>query len=101
MGYRIGKAAGHTLVGSILVEYADRGIRAFNVSPGFVRTERNTMGADVTGMDPSLGAPPEAVGAAVAWMVTNPGADVLMRGNIDAQTVVLERGLYPDWRAPS
>lgn len=101
LGYRIGKAAGHTLVGSILVEYADRGIRAFNVSPGFVRTERNTMGADVTGMDPSLGAPPEAVGAAVAWMVTNPGADVLMRGNIDAQTVVLERGLYPDWRAPS
>ena len=100
LGYRIGKAAGHTLVGSVLVEYADRGIRAFNVSPGFVRTERNTMGAEVTGMDPALGAPPEAVGAAVTWMVTSPEADVLMRGNIDAQTVALERGLYPDWRAP-
>ena len=101
LGYRIGKAAGHTLVGSILVEYSDRGIRAFNVNPGFVRTERNTMGAEVTGMDPSLGAPPEAVGAAVAWMVTSPEADGLMRGNIDAQTVAVERGLYPDWRSGS
>ena len=65
------------------------------LSPGFVRTERNTMGADVTGMDPSLGAPPEAVGAAVAWMVTNPGADVLMRGNIDAQTVASSEACTP------
>jgi NAD(P)-dependent dehydrogenase (short-subunit alcohol dehydrogenase family) len=100
LGYRIGKAAGHTLVGSILAEYAQRGIRAFNVNPGFVRTERNTMGADVTGMDPSLGAPPEAIGAAVSWLVTSTDADALMRGNIDAQTVAVQRGLYPDWRAP-
>jgi NAD(P)-dependent dehydrogenase (short-subunit alcohol dehydrogenase family) len=101
LGYRIGKAAGHTLVGSILVEYADRGIRAFNVNPGFVRTERNSMAMDVTGMDPSLGAPPEAISAAVAWMVASGDADALMHGNIDAQTVAIERGLYPDWRAGS
>jgi NAD(P)-dependent dehydrogenase (short-subunit alcohol dehydrogenase family) len=55
------------------VEYGGRGIRAFNVNPGFVRTERNALAADVTGMDPSAGAPPEAVGAAVAWMVSSPG----------------------------
>jgi NAD(P)-dependent dehydrogenase (short-subunit alcohol dehydrogenase family) len=98
LGYRIGKAAGHTLVGSILVEYGDRGIRAFNVNPGYVRTERNAQAADVTGMDPSLGAPTEAIGAAVAWLVTSPDADALQRGNIDAQDVAIERGLYPDWR---
>jgi NAD(P)-dependent dehydrogenase (short-subunit alcohol dehydrogenase family) len=101
LGYRIGKAAGHTLVGSILVEYAPQGIRAFNVNPGFVRTERNSMASDVTGMDASLGAPPEAIGAAVAWMVTSPEADELMNANIDAQTVAVERGLYPDWRTAS
>jgi NAD(P)-dependent dehydrogenase (short-subunit alcohol dehydrogenase family) len=101
LGYRIGKASGHTLVGSILAEYADQGIRAFNVNPGFVRTERNSMSVDVTGMDPSFGAPPEAVGAAVAWLVASSDADALMRGNIDAQTLALERGLYPDWRAGS
>lgn len=98
LGYRIGKAAGHTLVGSILVEYGPRGIRAFNVNPGFVRTERNSLGAAVTGMDPAAGAPPEAIGAAVAWMVDSADADGLMAGDIDAQTVALQRGLYPDWR---
>ena len=100
LGYRIGKAAGHTLVGSILAEYGAQGIRAFNVNPGYVRTERNTMGAAVTGMDPSLGAPPEAIGAAVAWLAESSSADELMRGNIDAQDLVLDRGLYPDWRRP-
>lgn len=99
LGYRIGKAAGHTLVGSILVEYGSQGIRAFNVNPGFVRTERNTMGATVTGMDPSAGAPPEAIGTAVAWMVDSADADALMTGDIDAQTVALQQHLYPDWRA--
>ena len=101
LAYRISKAAGHTLVGSILAEYASQGIRAFNVNPGDVRTERNAMAAELTGMNPNLGAPPEAIGAAVAWMVSTSSGDDLMRGNIDAQTVAIERGLYPDWRAGS
>jgi NAD(P)-dependent dehydrogenase (short-subunit alcohol dehydrogenase family) len=33
LGYRIGKAAGHTIVGSILAEYASSGIRASTSSP--------------------------------------------------------------------
>jgi NAD(P)-dependent dehydrogenase (short-subunit alcohol dehydrogenase family) len=98
LGYRIGKAAGHTIVGSILVEYADQGIRAFNVNPGFVGTERNESDSNVTGMDRRFAAPPGVVGAAVAWMVSSPEADDLMRGNIDAQSLALERGLHPDWR---
>jgi NAD(P)-dependent dehydrogenase (short-subunit alcohol dehydrogenase family) len=101
LAYRISKAAGHTLVGSILAEYGSQGIRAFNVNPGYVRTERNAMAAELTGMNPNLGAPPEAIGAAVAWMVATSSGDDLMRGNIDAQTVAIERGLYPDWRSAS
>jgi len=31
-------------------------------------------------------------------LVTSPEADPLQRGNIDAQDIALERGLYPDWR---
>jgi NAD(P)-dependent dehydrogenase (short-subunit alcohol dehydrogenase family) len=84
LGYRIGKAAGHTLVGSILAEYADQGIRAFD-SAEF-------------GFDPSWAGPPAAVGSAVAWLVTSPEADALQRANVDAQDLALERGLYPDWR---
>jgi NAD(P)-dependent dehydrogenase (short-subunit alcohol dehydrogenase family) len=98
LGYRIGKAAGHTLVGSILAEYSDQGIRAFNVNPGFVLTERNSLDAGEFGFDPKWAGPPAAIGAAVAWLVTAPEADALQRGNIDAQDLAIERGLYPNWR---
>jgi NAD(P)-dependent dehydrogenase (short-subunit alcohol dehydrogenase family) len=98
LGYRIGKAAGHTLVGSIQAEYGDQGIRAFNVNPGFVLTERNSLDVEEFGFDPRWAGPPAAIGAAVAWLVTAPEADALQRGNIDAQDLAIERGLYPNWR---
>jgi NAD(P)-dependent dehydrogenase (short-subunit alcohol dehydrogenase family) len=98
LGYRIGKAAGHTLVGSILAEYGDQGIRAFNVNPGFVLTERNSLDSDEFGFDTRWAAPPAAVGATVAWLVTSPKADALQHGNIDAQDTAINKGLYPDWR---
>ncbi|HVW41094.1 MAG TPA: SDR family oxidoreductase [Amycolatopsis sp.] len=101
LGYRIGKAAGHTLVGSILAEHGADGIRAFNVNPGFVLTERNSLDVDEFGFAATEAGPPAAVGAAVAWLVTSPEADALQRGNIDAQDIAIERGLYPDWRVPS
>ncbi|MDX6334365.1 MAG: hypothetical protein QOG05_1705 [Streptosporangiaceae bacterium] len=99
LGYRIGKAAGHTLVGSILAEHGGDGIRAFNVNPGFVLTERNSLDADEFGFASAQAGPPEAVGAVVAWLASSPEADPLQRSNIDAQDLALERGLYPDWRA--
>lgn len=99
LGYRIGKAAGHTLVGSLLAEYASQGIRAFNVEPGFVRTERNSLDAASLGFDPNMGAPPEAIGAVVAWIATNPAADERMRGDVDGQSVAVELDLYPDWHS--
>ena len=100
LGYRIGKAAGHTLVGSILAEHGADGIRAFNVNPGFVLTERNSLDADEFGFAAASAGPPEAVGAAIAWLVSSPEADPLQRSNVDAQDLALERGLYPDWRQP-
>jgi NAD(P)-dependent dehydrogenase (short-subunit alcohol dehydrogenase family) len=98
LAYKMAKAAQHMLAGEILAEYGDRGIRAFNVNPGYVRTERNVMSTDTTHMDPAAGAPPEAIGAAVAWLVTSPEGNDLLRTNVDAQPMALERGLYPDWR---
>lgn len=98
LGYRIGKAAGHTLVGSILAEYGSQGIRAFNVDPGFVLTERNSLDQGEFGFDTRWAGPPPAIGAAVAWLVTSPEADELQRGDVGAQQLALDRGLYPDWR---
>jgi NAD(P)-dependent dehydrogenase (short-subunit alcohol dehydrogenase family) len=101
LGYRIGKAAGHTLVGSILAESGEQGIRAFNVDPGFVLTERNSLDAEEFGFDPAWAGPPAAIGAAVAWLVASTDADELQHENIAAQSLALERGLYPDWRPAS
>jgi NAD(P)-dependent dehydrogenase (short-subunit alcohol dehydrogenase family) len=98
LGYRLGKAAGHTVVGSLLAEYADRGIQAFNVDPGFVLTERNSLDVEEFGFDPGWAAPPAAVGAAIAWLLTSPEANEVMRGDIEAQQLALQRGLHPDWR---
>jgi NAD(P)-dependent dehydrogenase (short-subunit alcohol dehydrogenase family) len=98
LGYRLGKASGHTLVGSLLAEHRADGIRAFNVNPGFVLTERNSLDVEEFGFDPSWAAPPAAIGAAVAWLLTSSDADTLLGTDIDAQPLALERGLYPDWR---
>lgn len=98
LGYRIGKAAGHTLAGSIQAEYGEKGVRAFNVNPGFTLTERNSLDAEEFGFDPRYACPPQAVAAAVAWLVTSPEADAMQRQNIEAQDLALNRALYPDWR---
>jgi len=94
LGYRLGKASGHTIVGSLLAEYADQGIRAFNVDPGLVATERNSIELAELGFDPDIGAPPAAIGAAVTWLVTDPGSEEVMRGDISGQALARERGLH-------
>jgi NAD(P)-dependent dehydrogenase (short-subunit alcohol dehydrogenase family) len=99
LGYRLGKAAGHTLVGSLQAEYGAAGVRAFNVNPGFTLTERNSLDAEEFGFDPRTACPPAAVAAAITWLITSAEADPLQRTNIEAQDLVLERKLYLDWRA--
>ena len=97
LGYRIGKASGHTLVGSLLAEHGAAGIRAFNVDPGFVLTERNSLDVEEFGFDPGAAGPPAAVGAAVAWLVDSPDADEFLGADVHAQPLALERGLHPAW----
>jgi len=94
LGYRLGKASGHTLVGSLLSEHADQGIRSFNVDPGLVVTERSGIELVESGFDPNMGAPPAAIGAAIAWLVTSPDAEPYMRGDISGQDLARERDLY-------
>jgi NAD(P)-dependent dehydrogenase (short-subunit alcohol dehydrogenase family) len=98
LGYRIGKAAGHALVGSIQAEYGGQGVRAFNVNPGFTLTERNSLDAEEFGFDPRTACPPQAIAAVMVWLITAPEAVALQRQNVEAQDLALERGLYPDWR---
>jgi NAD(P)-dependent dehydrogenase (short-subunit alcohol dehydrogenase family) len=91
LAYAIAKAGGMRLVGHIKAEFAHRGIRSFNIEPGYVSTERNQIIDD--GHDHSLGASPAVVGAAVAWLATAPEAAELDGTNVPAQELARERSL--------
>ena len=48
----------------------------------------------------NAGAPPEVIGAVVAWLCTSDEADEFNGLNIEAQYFCHERGLLPDWPGP-
>ena len=97
LGYAVGKASGHPLVPTLHVEFAGRGIRALNVSPGFVATERNIIAVQDYGHELTGAAPPEAIGAAVAWLVTDEKGQSFVVDTVEAQSLCREHNLYPAW----
>ena len=97
LGYGMSKGALHRLAGLLAVELADRGIVAYNLSPGFVATERIAIDMAEFGFDASLGAPPDVVGAVAAWLVTSPDARARNGQWIEAQEVCRDLGLLPGW----
>ncbi|WP_242123919.1 SDR family oxidoreductase [Sphingobium sp. Sx8-8] len=99
MGYAVGKAAGHQLVGTLHAEYFGRGLRAYNVQPGFIGTERNHIVASDLGHELSRAAPPSIIGALVKWLVTEAEAETLSGSTIEAQDFIRERGIAPGWVA--
>ncbi len=99
LGYGMSKGALHRLAGMVAVELCDRGILAFNLSPGFVATERIAIDMAEFGFDASVGAPPDVVGAVAAWLVTSPEAAERNGEWIEAQEVCAALGLLPGWPA--
>jgi len=98
LGYAVGKASGHPLAWVLNAEFKDKGIRTYNVQPGFVATERNHMVAKDVARDISMGAPPAAIGAVVAYLLTSDEGARLSGETIQAQAFCLERDLYPSWK---
>ena len=99
LGYAMSKGAFHRLAGILAVELGDRGIVAFNLHPGFVTTERMIIDMGAFGFDASAGAPADVIGAAAAWLVTEPVARDLNGTWIEAQELCAERKLLPGWPA--
>lgn len=96
--YAMSKGAFHRLAGIIAVEYRDRGIRIFNVEPGYVVTERMEVNAEALGLDGVYpGAPPSVPAAVVAWLARDPEADALSGQTVTAQRLAKDRGLHPKW----
>lgn len=50
--YAIGKGAGYQFVLTLHAEYADQGIRAVNINPGYVATEHVHATGAANGFDP-------------------------------------------------
>lgn len=97
LGYGMSKGALHRMAGILALELGDRGIRSYNLSPGFIATERIAMDMAEFGFDARAGAPPDVVGAVAAWLVTAPGAPERNGQWIEAQVVCRELGLLPGW----
>lgn len=103
LAYAASKAAFHRFAPILATELGDRGIRIYNVDPGYVETERQLVNASRLGLEGRYrGAPPSVPGAVIAWLATSPDAvSALANGQVVlAQRVALERGLHPDWRSP-
>jgi NAD(P)-dependent dehydrogenase (short-subunit alcohol dehydrogenase family) len=102
LGYAITKGAFHRVAGILAVELRDQGIRAFNVEPGYVVTERMEANQAALGFEGRYrGAPPSVPAAVVAWLaggLTPDEASELNGTTVTAQKVALQRGLHPDWR---
>jgi hypothetical protein len=96
--YALAKGGLHRLAPMIAMELGDKGIRAFNLIPGSVLTEKNATRLRALGMERRVSAPPAVPGAVAAWLASDPEAAALNGKTINAQPFALERGLYPDWR---
>lgn len=99
LGYPMSKAAAHRVAGVLAVEHGDQGLRVFNVQPGFINTERMAQDMGDFGFE-LIGAPPEVIGAVVAWLATSDDADEFNGTTVEAQFVCQERGLLPEWPGP-
>jgi NAD(P)-dependent dehydrogenase (short-subunit alcohol dehydrogenase family) len=97
LGYAFSKAALHRIAGILAVEARDTGVRAYNVQPGFIATERIAQDMAAFGFDASSGAPAAVVAKVCRWLVESPAAAGFNGETIQAQPFCSERGLLPGW----
>ena len=94
IGYSASKAAFARVAGGINAEFAPSGVHAFNVDPGNVVTEKRKALRPEDAFEGEYGSePPEATGAAVAWLATSDEALDLHGKWIYAPKLARDRGL--------
>jgi len=95
LGYAISKGALHRVAGVLHAELFDAGIACVNVEPGYVATERIAQDMARFGFDAAGGAPPDAIGAAVAWLATGDRARQWSGKVFPAQDICAREELLP------
>lgn len=97
LGYAFSKGALHRIAGILAVELRAANVRAYNVQPGFIATERMRQDMGPFGFDASAGAPVEVVAKVCRWLLESPDAPARNGQCIQAQQLCSERGLLPGW----
>jgi NAD(P)-dependent dehydrogenase (short-subunit alcohol dehydrogenase family) len=100
LGYSISKGAFHRIAGVVHQELHERGITCLNVDPGFIATERMFADMGSFGFDASAGAPPDVIGAVVAWLATAENGRQWAGKVVPGQQLCHDLGLLPDWSGP-
>jgi NAD(P)-dependent dehydrogenase (short-subunit alcohol dehydrogenase family) len=97
LGYGFSKAAAYRIAGMLALEMGDRGIRAYNLEPGFVATERIAIDMAPFGFNAADAIPTDVPGAVTAWLVTAPDAADPNGRTVYAPDVCRDLGLVPGW----
>jgi hypothetical protein len=99
LAYAATKAGIDRFAGVLNVELGDRGIRAYTVDPGFVAygEEFDAAVERYVGMPVT---PPEAIGAAIVWLLSSPDAQRLLHKRIYLPAITQKYGLLPGWNGP-
>jgi len=95
LGYAISKGALHRVAGVLHAELFDAGISCVNIEPGYVATERIAQDMARFGYDASGGAPPDAIGTAVAWLAHGARAREWSGKVFPAQDICARENLLP------
>jgi NAD(P)-dependent dehydrogenase (short-subunit alcohol dehydrogenase family) len=69
LSYAVTKAGFHRIADMVALECGDAGVRAFNLNPGFVTTER-VLASEELAFVAERGVAPNVVGRVVAWFAT-------------------------------
>jgi len=98
LAYAASKAAFHRVAAHLAVEFGPWGVRAYNVEPGMVMTEKMALNQTAMGLENRFPvAPPSVPAAVVAWLATDPEAADHNGGTFTAQKFAKDRGLHPPW----
>jgi NAD(P)-dependent dehydrogenase (short-subunit alcohol dehydrogenase family) len=97
LGYGFSKGAAYRIAGIVSLELGQQGIKAYNLEPGFVATERIAQDMAPFGFDATTGVPVDVPGAACAWLVTDPAAAEPNGRTVNAPEVCRSLALVPGW----
>lgn len=94
LAYAVSKAGFHRMADMLALECGDAGIRAFNLNPGFVATER-VLASPELAFVAEKGIHPEVVGRVVAWFATSGQQGFDNGTSHDVQALAAELGYLP------